>query len=200
MATADPISTGGSAVVESPSPWARTTSGFGMIVFLASDVMLFASVFAAYFLLRTEVSPWPPPDVELETLRAVLATVVLVSSSGSMVAAERAYERRDMAGLRRWTLVTMGLGGAFLVNQIAEYQMLDFTFDSHPYGSVYWMLTGIHTAHVAAGLGALGMLVVRGARARHEAAIEPWVAATAAFWHMVDVIWVAVFVTIWVVR
>lgn len=171
-----------------------------MIVFLASDVMLFASVFAAYFLLRTEVSPWPPADVDLETARAVIATVVLVSSSGSVFAAERAYERRDMAGLRRWTLLTMALGGVFLVNQIAEYQMLEFGFDSHAYGSVYWMLTGIHTAHVAAGLGALGMLLVRGARARHEASIEPWVAATSAFWHMIDVIWVAVFVTIWVVR
>lgn len=184
----------------SPSPWAKTTSGFGMVVFLASDVMLFAAFFAAYFLLRSTNDPWVPDDVELDVARASAATVLLIGSSFTMVAGERAYERRDLVALRRWILVTMGLAAAFLTNQLVEYRTLDFRIDDHVYGSMYWMLTGLHTAHVAVGLGALAMLFVRAARVRHEAAIEPWVAATSLFWHLVDVIWVFVFLTIWVLQ
>jgi len=58
---------------------ARGVGPFGVVVFLASDVMLFAPFFAAYFVLRASNDPWPPAGVELETARAAIATVVLVA-------------------------------------------------------------------------------------------------------------------------
>lgn len=178
----------------------RATSTFGMYVFLASDVMVFAAFFASYFLLRSTNDPWPAAGVELDVMRATAATAALVASSVTMVAGERAHHRGDLAGLRRWLLWTIALGGAFLVNQLAEYATLSFGIDSHVYGSTYWGLTGLHTAHVAAGVAALGLLFVRAARASDASAIDTWTSGTSAFWHLVDVIWVFVFLTVFVVQ
>jgi cytochrome c oxidase subunit III len=187
---------------EPPRPASRSaaTAQFGVVVFLASDVMLFAAFFAAYFLLRSNNQPWPPDGVELETARATAATVVLVTSSFTMMRADRAFEHGDRATMRRWLLVTIGLGAAFLANQLAEYATLDFTADDHPYGSVYWLLTGLHGAHVTAGLCALALLFVRTVRSRALGDVTSWTGGVSLFWHLVDVVWVFVFLTIWVVR
>jgi cytochrome c oxidase subunit III len=187
---------GGSAFVA-----ARRTAPFGVIVFLASDVMLFAPFFAAYFLLRTTNEPWPPPGVELDVPRAALATATLVASSFTLIASERAEERPGgRPGMRRWLLVTILLGGLFLANQITEYATLGFGADTHPYGSAYWLLTGLHGAHVTAGLAAMGLLYVRSVRSRSPAALQTWTTGVSLFWHLVDVIWVFVFATIWLMQ
>ena len=98
-----------------PLEASRSTGTFGVIVFLASDVMLFAAFFAAYFLLRATDQPWPPADVELDMPRAAIFTAVLVASSFTLVASDRAAERPDGGPtVRRWLLVTILLGAAFL--------------------------------------------------------------------------------------
>lgn len=178
----------------------RSTAHFGVIVFLASDVMLFAAFFAAYFLLRATNTPWPPDDVELATVRTGVFTAVLVASSFTLIGSDRAAERLDAPGQRRWLLLTIALGAAFLANQIAEYATLPFTADDHPYGSIYWLLTGLHSAHVAAGLVAMAMLFVRSARSPSPAAIASWTGGISLFWHLVDVVWVFLFATIWLIR
>jgi cytochrome c oxidase subunit 3 len=181
-------------------PVQRSTGPFGVIVFLASDLMLFGAFFAAYFLLRSTNEPWPPADVHLETVRSAVFTVVLVTSSFTMIAVDRAQERGDSRGMRRWLIVTIALGAGFLGNQLLEYTTLDFSADSHPYGSIYWGLTGLHALHVTAGLTLLALLFVRAARARAVVEVAPWTTGVSLFWHLVDVVWVAVFVTIWVIR
>jgi cytochrome c oxidase subunit III len=181
-------------------PWLRTTAGFGMVVFLATDVMLFAPFFAAYFLLRGTTEEWPPAGVELDVARAAVATILLVMSSITLMAADRALAlgRRRVAG--RYLLVTALLGLVFLVNQLDEYAGLEFSADAHPYGSSFWLLTGLHGVHVAAGVGAILLLFVRSVRARELVAVEPFAGAVSAYWHLVDVVWIGVFGTIWVIR
>ena len=180
---------------------ARGTAPFGVLVFLASDVMLFAPFFAAYFLLRSTNDPWPPPDVELNVWRAALGTLALVASSFTLIASEHAAERAGGARSgRRWLLVTIFLGALFLINQLTEYATLGFGADSHPYGSAYWGLTGLHAAHVTAGVCALGLLYVRTVRGRGPAAIASWSNGVSLFWHLVDVIWIFVFATIWILQ
>jgi cytochrome c oxidase subunit 3 len=179
---------------------ARGTAPFGVIVFLASDVMLFAAFFAAYFLLRSTNDPWPPADVELEVVRAALGTAVLVASSFTMIASERAGEHGRVRLMRRWLLVTIALGVAFLANQISEYATLGFGIDSHPYGSAYWGLTGLHALHVTAGVGVMALLFVRTVRGRGPAAIAPFTNGVSLFWHLVDIVWIFVFATIWVLQ
>jgi len=88
----------------------------------------------------------------------------------------------------------------FLANQQLEYRSLPFQASSDAYGSIYWMLTGLHTMHVVAGIGAIGLLAVRSVRARDHRDLHAWNGTISAFWHVVDVVWVAVFLTIWVIR
>lgn len=169
-------------------------------MFLASDVMLFAPFFAAYFLLRTTNSPWPAVGAEIDVPRAAAATVVLVASSFTLVASDRGHEHGDGRRHRRWLLVTIGLGLAFLANQIAEYATLSFRADDHVYGSIYWGLTGLHGAHVTGGVCALALVYIRSARTSNADEITPWVSGVSLFWHLVDVIWIAVFLLIWVLK
>jgi cytochrome c oxidase subunit III len=180
---------------------ARSTAQLGVIVFLASDVMLFAALFAAYFLLRADNPPWPPPDVELNTWRALASTLALIASSFTIVASERAGERPGGGpAMRRWLLVTMALGIAFLTNQLLEYSTLDFHLDSHPYGSIFYFLTGLHCLHVLTGICAMGLLFVRAVRSRDHESLASWTNGVSLFWHLVDVIWILVFATIWLIR
>lgn len=194
--------TGESIGVLAPSPanGQRTTSELGVILFLASDIMLFAPFFAAYFLLRSTSDGWPPEGVEIDTLRAAIATLVLVSSSFTLIVADRGLEHGQRTRTLRWILVTILLGAAFLTNQIVEYTQLDFRPSDHVYGSIYWAITMLHAAHVTAGLIALTALYVRVARADPLAGINAWAKGVSLFWHLVDIIWVAVFLTIWMIR
>ncbi|MGA9278356.1 cytochrome c oxidase subunit 3 [Ilumatobacter sp.] len=178
----------------------RTTGQFGVVVFLASDIMLFAAFFAAYFLLRSTADQWPAEGVELDTVRDGFFTLVLVSSSFTMIAADRAHDRGDRRRMRHWLTATILLGGAFFVNQITEYATIDFRWDESTYGSVFWGLTGLHAMHVLGGLTALVLLYIRATRTRSLDEITPWANGISLFWHLVDVIWVCVFVTIFVIR
>ncbi|MFV0259766.1 MAG: heme-copper oxidase subunit III [Acidimicrobiales bacterium] len=204
MATAEPTTAGSTGTAEPPDlgaavPPPTGVGRLGVMLYLSSDVMLFAAFFAAWYLLRSVNSPWPPDGVHLDTARAAVATLVLVSSSATMVLAERALKRQALRSYRIWTLATATLGLAFLLNQLDEYRTLSFQVDSHVYGSAYWGLTGLHTLHVAAGLFALLVLFFRATRVARAEALDEWTWGISAYWHLVDVIWVGVFVTIWVI-
>jgi cytochrome c oxidase subunit 3 len=177
-----------------------TRAQLGVYVFLASDLMLFAPFFAAYYLLRTDVAAWPPEDVTLDTTRAALATAALIASSVTLLIGHRAAAAGDLVRLRVWLLATIALGGTFLVNQLLEYAGLPFHADDHTYGSIYWLLTGLHTLHVTVGLLVLGAIVARTFRVATAEHLATWLDGGGAFWHLVDVVWIGVFTTIWIVR
>ena len=194
-----PSATRGS--VHSSLEMTRSTAHFGVIVFLASDVMLFAAFFAAYFLLRATNTPWPPADVELDTVRAAIFTAVLFASSFTLVGSDRAADRLDAGRQRRWLLVTFA-ARCGVPRQPAR--RVPRRSASPPTtirtASIYWLLTGLHACHVTAGLVAMALLFVRTIRARTPAAIGSWTGGVSLFWHLVDVIWLFVFTTIWLIR
>lgn len=164
----------------------------GTVVFLASELMFFSGLFAAYFALRAAASgPWPPADVELETAVAGAFTAVLVASSGTMQLAVRALARSDAAQYRRWLAVTAGLAVVFLANQVREWGAADFGADSHAFGSAFFVMTGFHALHVTAGVLAMGAV----ARRTDVPAVE----VVSYYWHFVDVVWVAMFATLFLV-
>ena len=163
--------------------------------------MLFAPFFAAYFLLRADNPPWPPADVHLDYPRTIVATSLLVLSSFSLIASDRAGERPGGGpAMRRWLLVTIALGITFVVLQLIDWNSLDFQADSNPYGSVFYLLTGLHGLHVTAGVCAMGLLFVREVRGRDRQSVASWAGGVSLFWHLVDVIWLLVFTTIWIIR
>jgi len=171
----------------------------GTVVWLASELMFFGGLFAAYFTLKAEARLWPP-GVELETLLSGIFTLFLIASSGTMVLAVRSLERGDRAATVRWLLLTFGLGGLFLANQIREFYSLDFQVSSNSYGSIYYLMTGFHALHVAAGLllmlVALAIATGPGPVARRG----PVVDSIGYYWHFVDVVWIGLFTTIFIIR
>jgi cytochrome c oxidase subunit 3 len=170
----------------------------GVIVWLASEMMFFAGLFAAWFLLRATNDPWPPDDVHLDVPRTVLATVVLLASSATMHLAVLAARRDDRRDAVRWLALTGLLGAAFLANLVLEYAELDFEVSSHAYGSIFYVLTGFHGLHLLGGVLLMAGVaaVIRGPSSRASA--EEPVEVCAYYWHFVDVVWIAVFLSVYV--
>ena len=165
----------------------------GTVVWLASELLFFAGLFAAYFTLRTNATgAWPPVDVELETVPAALFTLVLVASSLTVHRAARAAETGDTGGVRVWLVVTLLLAALFLGNQAREWASAGFSASSHAYGSAFFVMTGFHGLHVVGGMVAMAVVLVRADR--------PAVEVVTAYWHLVDVVWLAMFATLFGIR
>ena len=182
-----------------PEPAAPSALGVGVIVWLASELMFFAGLFAAYFTIRSVNDVWPPDDVELETVRTAIATVVLVSSSGAMRMAVVAAARGDRRGAVTWLGITALMGVIFLSNQVVEYVQADFRIDDHAYGSIFYLMTGFHGLHVVGGLAFMAAVAVAIA-GRSRAPTHQTVEVCGYYWHFVDVVWVAMFSTIYLLR
>jgi cytochrome c oxidase subunit 3 len=107
-----------------------------------------------------------------------------------------AAHRGERARAVRRIAVTGALGALFLANTVGEWAAADFAIDSHAYGSVFYLLTGFHALHVLGGIllmGAVAGAVAGRSRAPAAATVE----VVAAYWHFVDVVWVAVFATVY---
>jgi cytochrome c oxidase subunit 3 len=184
-----------------PVPLARATPlAIGVVVWLASELMFFAGLFAAYYTLRAESDVWPPDDVELDVPRAIAATVVLVASSATMHLSVTRADHGDRRGALRWLYVTFVLGAVFLVNLGFEWAANDFSISTHAYGSIYYLLTGAHGVHLAGGLVLMvaGAVAVSGPPSRLQ--IGPVFTVSAYYWHFVDAVWLAVFATVFLVQ
>jgi cytochrome c oxidase subunit III len=173
----------------------------GIFIFLGSELMFFGSLFAMYFTLRAQATVWPPADIELSPLwRPALFTAVLVASSFTMQAGDRAIKRGDLAAMRRWIWITFVMGIVFLCGQFWDYLDANFRIDTNAYGSAFYTMTGFHALHVGAGL--VTMLVVLGRSARHvyneheHAAVE----AATYYWHFVDIVWIALFSVLFLLK
>ena len=190
------------ADVAAEAPLRRQPSllGVGTVIWLASELMFFGGLFAAYLTLRSDAKVWPPRSVHLEVLAATIATLVLIASSGTMHLATRARERGERLVAQRWLIVTLALGTVFLANQVREFFVLDFSVSSSGFGSMYYLMTGFHGLHVFAGLAlivvALVMLSGPGSLERRGPVLE----SVSYYWHFVDVVWVLLFTTLFVIR
>ncbi len=173
----------------------------GAVVWLASELMFFSGLFAAYFTLKAASSgSWPPHDVHLETAVAGAFTLLLVMSSGTIQLAVRAVEAGKRQLFRRWTLVTAALAIVFLVNQAREWSAAEFGPTTHAYGSAFFVMTGFHGLHVLGGVLAMAVLVGRASDPRFGAAQVPAVEVVSYYWHFVDVVWLGMFATLFLLR
>jgi cytochrome c oxidase subunit 3 len=169
----------------------------GTLIFLASDLMLFAGLFAAYFTLRSQTHPWPPEGIELEVVLAWVATVALVASSLTYVAALR---QRTVHRMRGWLVVTILLGLAFLVLQVVDWVRLPFHISSNAYGTLFYAMTGFHWLHVLSGVALLVVVLGTAGRRSAEGDGRDGAEAVGYVWHFVDVVWVLLFATLFLIR
>jgi cytochrome c oxidase subunit 3 len=172
----------------------------GVVLFLASELMFFAALFAAYYELRANRSQWPPPMVRLDTYEAGFGTLLLFAASIAMVLATRAMDRGRFQAARWWTGTAIVAAVGFVLIAIHGYSKDAFTISTDAYGSIYYAMTGFHLLHVVAGIGVLGALLA-GMRSRallvnQRAGAE----AMTYYWHFVFIVWLGIFGTIYFVR
>ncbi|WP_224390806.1 heme-copper oxidase subunit III [Pseudonocardia sp. ICBG1293] len=177
----------------------------GTIVWLSSELMFFAGLFAMYFTARAQNDgPWPPPPTELDVPYALTITIILVASSFTCQFGVFAAERGDVFGLRRWYAVTLVMGTIFVLGQAFEYYTLvtahETTIASSAYGSVFYLATGFHGLHVVGGLVAFVYLIIRTKLSKFTPAQATAAIVVSYYWHFVDVVWIGLFATIYFIR
>jgi cytochrome c oxidase subunit 3 len=174
----------------------------GMLLFIISEVMVFGAFFTAYFFIRV-VNPdnsWFPIDgVELPKLVAGFNTAILLSSSLTLHWAQTSAKNGNRFGLKAGMLTTFLLGLTFLFVQINEYIHIGFAPHDHAQGSIFYGLTGLHGAHVFIGLTLLAVVTVRAFRGHYTPEHHGGVEIPGIYWHFVDVMWIVVYTTIYII-
>jgi cytochrome c oxidase subunit III len=181
----------------------------GMILFICSEVMFFSGLFAAYFSVRASSPHWPPTsatvpadlaerfNLHAEPFFALALTLILITSSVTCQVAVNAIRRDDRTLFVRAIGITLVLGIVFLIGQAYDYSTLGFGISDTPFGTTFYTLTGFHGAHVFGGAVMLSVVLYRGLAgqfsARHHDAVE----AASLYWHFVDVVWIALFATLY---
>ncbi|MBD2653526.1 MULTISPECIES: cytochrome c oxidase subunit 3 [Synechocystis] len=172
--------------------------GFGFPVFLMSESVVFLSFFVTYTILRLTNKPWFPPGVDgLDVTRGAINTVVLVTSSGAIILAEKALHRGEMKLFRLLWLATISLGIVFLFGQAAEWAGMPFGLDAGSAGGTFFLLTGFHGLHVFTGVCLLLYMYWRSLQPHNFDGGHEGVTAIALFWHFVDVIWIILFILLY---
>ena len=183
----------------------------GFILFLASEVMFFGGLFAAYFIARADSPSWPPEELlspekvaagvklELEIGLPAIATGILILSSITMQWGVFQIRKGNRTGLIWALFISLLLGIIFLAMQMYDYSQLPFRADDTVFGTTFFTLTGFHGAHVAGGAIFMLFCLVRAMNgqfsSRHYEAVE----ACSLYWHFVDVVWIALFTTLYIV-
>jgi cytochrome c oxidase subunit 3 len=184
-----------------PGPTRPPILAVGTVVWLASELMFFSGLFAAYFTLRASSrGPWPPEGVELNARLAGLFTIALVSSSGTVQLAVRALAGGHRRRFRRWIIATVLLALLFLGNQAREWATATFSPSSHGFGSAFFVMTGFHGLHVLGGVVAMLVLLGRAAGPRFGTDDVPAVEVVSYYWHFVDVVWIGLYATLFLLR
>jgi cytochrome c oxidase subunit 3 len=188
----------------------------GTVVWLSSELMFFAGLFAMYFTLRAASGGlWAEETAKLNFPFALVNTIVLVASSFTcqmgVFAAERLQPRRTGGvfsfarwGMVEWFVLTFLMGAFFVAGQSTEYTMLvseHVTLDANAYGSAFYITTGFHGLHVMGGLVAFLFIIGRAFAAKRFGHYEATSAiVTSYYWHFVDVVWIGLFLVIYVLK
>jgi cytochrome c oxidase subunit 3 len=177
----------------------------GMVLFIASEIIFFGSLFAAYFSLRSVASVWPPAGAlaivaPIPFRQAIVASCVLWASSVPAHLATLSLRGGNFAATRRWLLLTIGMGVAFLGWKFTEWAASPFSVSTHAYGTIFFALTGFHALHLLVGVILLAGVLARVAQGAYRTGDRSGAEAVAYYWHFVDAVWVAVFATIYLVR
>ena len=192
----------------------------GMMLFIISEIMVFGAFFTAYFFIRVvQHGEWPAAGTELPKYVAGVNTAILLSSSLTLHWAQTSAKSGNRFGLKAGMLTTFMLGLTFLLVQVNEYVHIGFAPHDSAQGSVFYGLTGLHGAHVGAvlvetvfagaltalvlghavvGLLLLGMVTVRAFRGHFSPDEHRGVEIPGIYWHFVDVMWVVVYTTIYI--
>lgn len=179
--------------IEDKHGYSEGHSVWAMPVFIASEGIIFAAFFAAYWIMRFSAPSWPPagtPDKKF--IIPVIMTIVLLVSSVTIHISENKMEHNDRGGFLTWLFITILLGLVFLGFSAYEWTDLfhkDFNLKTNIYSTAYYSITGFHGLHVLVGICiflCILLLLLKGKISK------PFVNSAAIYWHFVDIIWLFV--------
>jgi cytochrome c oxidase subunit 3 len=208
---------------------ARFTAGmWAVILFVSSESMFFTALFTTYFYLRARIPAWEPVfqrcvSADCEKPRAfadalhgnfapvptnffgaeiplvLINTVVLLSSSITMQLAVNAVKHDQIRSGVRWLAITVAMGAWFVFGQGYEYLHLGFVPDNGVFAAVFFTLTGFHGAHVTGGVIANALALFRTRKGHFTSRRHLYLEGASIYWHFVDVVWIGLFTTIYIV-
>jgi cytochrome c oxidase subunit III len=170
----------------------------GMVLFVASEAMFFAAFFAGYFTIKANEPVWPPPGIHLEDRIASVLTVILIASSVTVQVAVRSMRAGARSRATLWLGVTIALGVTFLALQLYDYSQLGFGLKDGPFGTLFYVMTGLHMAHVVGGVVFLALVFGQVFRGRLSAEHHDPLSAGAIYWDFVDVVWICLFIVFYI--
>ena len=180
-----------------PESWGK----LGMWVFLAGDAMSFGGLLAGYGALRASSPDWPDPLDTLGIQLTAAMTFLLICTSVTMVKALSAARHNDLAGFKKFMLLTITGGTIFLLLQAYEWTHLTdvgMTMSGNPwgaalFGTTFYILTGFHGCHVFGGVAYLTCILISGIKGRYLGEDANHVEIVGLYWHFVDLVWILVF-------
>ena len=166
----------------------------GMVLFVAGEGMFFSALFGAYFAVRTSAPVWPPKSIGVPELPIPSAlTAILVSSSIVLQFGVLAVRRGRPAVFERLLGLTILLGLCFLALQGYDYSQLSFGIRDGIYPSLFYVMTGLHMAHVVGGVVLLSVVMTQSVTGQISTARHEPVEAAAIYWHFVDIVWIGLY-------
>jgi heme/copper-type cytochrome/quinol oxidase subunit 3 len=182
-------------------PAGRSTAWWGMVLLITTEGAIFAAFIASYFYLRfRSTAGWPPEGLKVPELsKPLIMSVLLFSSSGTMVIADRAIRRGRVGALKGWLAATFLLGAGFLGLQANEYisKLAELDLTTNVYGSLFYGITGFHGSHVAVGLLMLAWVQAAAWRGWFTAERHERVRLVGMYWHFVDTVWAAILLSLY---
>jgi cytochrome c oxidase subunit 3/cytochrome o ubiquinol oxidase subunit 3 len=173
----------------------------GVIGLILTESALFTIFVVAYlfYIGKSATGPYPSQVLDLP----ILATICLLSSSLTVVLAERAFRRGHAGGFQLWWLITILLATAFLVSTAFEWQRLIFkdhlTISTNLFGTTFYSLVGLHASHVIVGLILLVLVFILSLRGYVTQSHAEHVEMLSWYWHFVDGIWIVVFTVVYMI-
>lgn len=168
----------------------------GMWIFLATLAVLFVAAIVGYLFVRLKAADWPPPGMPRLPAGLWLASFVLLAASAAIHSSLRTIRMDERTASTRWLSITLGLGIAFLAVQSWNWWgliRLHLTAGSNLYAFTFFMLTGLHAAHVIGGIALLAVVLSRARRGRYGSGHHPGVTYAAMYVHFLDAIWLLLF-------
>lgn len=197
------------ALAEERGPWdrvswqpgSRSLGWWGMVMFIATEAMVFALLIFVYFFLRAQADQWPLGDVEdPKVLRTGIRSLFLFASSATMHAADAGIRRGSRARLLAGVGATLLLAAVFFAGHLEEAHSMWVAGerpDTNAYTSAFWTIVNFHAFHLLVGMLLLGGVMVRGLVHRYDERRHIGVQLSSMYWHFVDVVWVFVFASLY---
>lgn len=188
------------ALREKPLPIRAHPIVLGTVIFIASETMFFAALFATYYNLKAFNAQWPPPGIKLDLVGPSVGTALLFFSSFAVYLVSRSLRARNLRAAHAWLYAAVLGGIGYTIDAMHGYADQSFGMSSGAYGSIYVTMTGFHLLHVVAGVVLLLALFLGIRSPAFRADKNEGAEAISYYWHFVTVMWIGIYTTVYWIR